>query len=334
MDGSAANTALNTVDYLVIGVLFLSAILAFARGFVREALSLVSWVGAAAAAFLAFPHIRPLARQSISFALLADGVALVGVFVLALMVLTLIGARLAEMIRGTALNAIDRSLGVFFGVARGAVLICVAYLFLIWLLPTGNAESQPAWLRDSRTRPMVEQGALWLRGFIPDQALAQAFERIDAARGQVQKDAEGEVLRRMSVPVPKGGDSAAAAAASTPPSGEPPPQAVPPATTTTTAVPVPAPAPVSPPAAAAAPAAAPVATATSPASAPAPAPATPAPATAKAGGHKSPPARDPAYKDRERTDMERLVTHQNQGQNQAQPPQNPNTPVPPRRERP
>ena len=45
---------MNALDLAVIAVIVLSAVFAFARGFVREALSIVAWVGAAAITLYGF----------------------------------------------------------------------------------------------------------------------------------------------------------------------------------------------------------------------------------------------------------------------------------------
>ena len=47
------------VDLAVLGVLVVSALLAFIRGFVREVLGLAAWVGAIFAGVWALPRVRP-----------------------------------------------------------------------------------------------------------------------------------------------------------------------------------------------------------------------------------------------------------------------------------
>lgn len=274
----------NPADLVVLGILLLSALLAFSRGFVREVLSVASWAGAGLGALYAFPLVRPYAHGAIAFPMLADGVAFVGVFVLALMLLTLLGARLADGVRGSALSAIDRSLGVGFGLARGGLLICLGYLFLAWLLPADRPEAQPAWFREARTRPLVESAAQGLKSLIPAQALNAVGMKVEGVQDQARKELEAEALRRLSTPVPR---------------TDPP------------AMPVPAPAPAPAPVPVAAPAPVPASAATSvPAPAPVPA-ATPASVSPPAGG---------GYKERERGDMNRLATQSGRVAGSGNPP--------------
>jgi len=163
-----------------------------------------SWVGAAFVAMYAFPYVQPLARQYISFAMLADGLAMVGTFVAGLALLTIVGAQIAGFVRGSTLNAIDRSLGVLFGAARGAVLVCLAYLFLVWLMPPSDKDPQPQWLTTAKTRPMVEAGAEWLKTFVPEGTLTAANTQVDAAREKAQAAIQAEeALRKLATPVPR-----------------------------------------------------------------------------------------------------------------------------------
>jgi membrane protein required for colicin V production len=74
----------NAVDLSVLGVIALSAIFAFARGFVRETLSIVAWVGAALITLYGFNYVDGLVARFVSTPLLADLVAGAGLFVVGL----------------------------------------------------------------------------------------------------------------------------------------------------------------------------------------------------------------------------------------------------------
>jgi membrane protein required for colicin V production len=105
---------MNPVDLGVIAVVVLSAIFAFARGFVREALSIIAWVGAAAITLYgfnwAFEHIDPHVHNP----LLSQVIAGVGLFVGSLIVLTIMTGYVARLVRVSALSPIDRTLGFIF----------------------------------------------------------------------------------------------------------------------------------------------------------------------------------------------------------------------------
>ncbi|MFQ5437538.1 MAG: CvpA family protein, partial [Paracoccaceae bacterium] len=51
------------VDGAVAGIILVSAVLAFARGFVREVLAILGWVVAAAVAFAFAPQAEPLIKE-------------------------------------------------------------------------------------------------------------------------------------------------------------------------------------------------------------------------------------------------------------------------------
>ena len=66
----------------------------------------------------------------------------------------------------SALGPLDRSLGLVFGFLRGALLICIAWLVLLWILPR---EDHPKWLKEARALPLVERGSVMLTTLIPER---------------------------------------------------------------------------------------------------------------------------------------------------------------------
>jgi membrane protein required for colicin V production len=80
----------NVTDIAVIVVLLISALLAYARGFVHEVLAVAGWVGAIFATIYGFPYARPYARSLIPVELIADLVAGLVIFVVTLVLLSFV----------------------------------------------------------------------------------------------------------------------------------------------------------------------------------------------------------------------------------------------------
>ena len=191
---------LNLADIGVIAVLLVSGLLAFARGLVREVLSIAAWVAAAFATIYGFPLAQPFLRQFITIALVADVLTGIAIFVVALMVGAAISHALARNVRHSAFGAVDRSLGLLFGLARGAVLVCFAYLLFAWAVPETD---RPAWMTEARAIPLVEAGAGLLRTLLPDSAAEQGAAAAGEARRSVEEAIEAEkALRALGAPPP------------------------------------------------------------------------------------------------------------------------------------
>jgi membrane protein required for colicin V production len=174
-------------DGIVAAVILLSGLFAFFRGFVREFLAIAAWVGAALAALYGFRYARPIARQFITVDMVADGVAALVLFVAALVVLSIISGGLSRRVQNSQLSALDRSLGFIFGLARGAVLVCLALLVVNWAVPR---DQRPPWLAQARTLPVIEQGAQWLLNLIPREATSQTRAAADEGRRKAEAAAE------------------------------------------------------------------------------------------------------------------------------------------------
>lgn len=191
----------NAVDLAVLGVLIISGLMAFSRGLVREVLSIGAWVGAAAVTFYAFPHLRDFARGYIKNELFADGATGVTIFVVTLFACTAISHMLARHVRGSGFGALDRSLGFLFGLARGAVLVCLAYLVFVWFVP--KPEDQPDMIKQASSLRIIAPGADLLRSLLPKGALGTGSQAADAAKAAVEQQIGQQVLDSMGQPAPK-----------------------------------------------------------------------------------------------------------------------------------
>jgi membrane protein required for colicin V production len=157
------NTA---VDIIVVLVILLSAVLAFIRGFVREALALGTWLVAVYLAFNYYPLVTPFLEKEISNAMLRDFAGGLVAFGIVMLVLIPIGFYIRSFIKGDKITSIDRSFGFVFGAARGYLLISIVYLIVSWLMPE---EKQPEWLKEANTKPILVYGAGLIKEAIPQE---------------------------------------------------------------------------------------------------------------------------------------------------------------------
>ena len=156
---------MNWVDAAIIAVIVVSALLAFMRGFVREVLGIGAWVGAAGAAIWGGPFVLPKFQLWITDPNIAYPAAYAVVFIGALILLSVIAGLVGGVVRGSLLGGLDRTLGVVFGLARGAVLVAAAYIGLGLI---AEPASWPAPVQRARSLPFAYSGAAWLIGLLPD----------------------------------------------------------------------------------------------------------------------------------------------------------------------
>jgi membrane protein required for colicin V production len=154
------------VDLAILGVIAVSALLAFGRGLVREILGIGAWVGAAFVALHYFEAFRPRVRAWIPDIGIADPVAIGLLFVASLIVLSLVAGAISGVIRGSMLGPVDRSLGLLFGILRGIVLVIFAYVVAGLLAPP---ERWPPEVLDARSLPYIDRGARWMVEKLPPQ---------------------------------------------------------------------------------------------------------------------------------------------------------------------
>ncbi len=192
----------NVTDLGIVAVLAVSGLLAFARGFLREILSVGAWVGAAAATIYGLKPARPFLRQYIGEPLLADAVTGVVIFVVTLGLLATLSHMLSRNVRNSALGALDRSFGLLFGLLRGAAVICGLWLlFALFVAP----QDRPEWVTEARSLPLVEAGSKVLLDLLPGAAVEKGAAVVDEAGKRADELIEAEKgLRGLSEPLAPG----------------------------------------------------------------------------------------------------------------------------------
>ncbi len=192
----------NITDVVVVVTVLISGAIALARGLVKEVLAIASWVGAAFATLYGFPYASPFARKMIETPLFADLTAGGVLFIVTLFVLSLAAHAISRRVKGSTMGVLDRSLGLVFGLARGALLISLAYFALNWVEP--DKKEQPQWLRSAKTMPLIEEGADLIKAVIPERFRPPESAGKKKAGGKDARDREAErVMRELTTSRPK-----------------------------------------------------------------------------------------------------------------------------------
>jgi membrane protein required for colicin V production len=153
------------LDIIVLAVMLLSGLLAMIRGFMREILSIAAWGTAALTTLYAYQKLLPTAKTYFNNDTVATVAVIAGVFILTLIVVSIITVRISDMILDSRIGALDRTLGFLFGLARGLLIMVVAFLFFAWLV---TDKQQPDWVRTAKSRPVLQSTGDWLLSLLPD----------------------------------------------------------------------------------------------------------------------------------------------------------------------
>ena len=165
------------LDVILLGVMLISGLLALIRGFMREVLSIAGWIGAAAATLWAFAKLKPYAQQYFNSDIVASAVTAAGVFLGTLIIVSVFTVRISDKVLDSRIGALDRTLGFLFGLARGLIIVVVAFVFFDWLVP---AKQQPSWVANAKSRVVLEATGSWLMSLLPedvDKYISKAFKK-------------------------------------------------------------------------------------------------------------------------------------------------------------
>jgi len=150
------------IDWVILAIVGISALISLVRGFVKEALSLASWVIAFFVARIFSGNLATLLENSISTNSVRWLVSFALLFVATLVVCAMVNYLIAQVVRITGLGGLDRVFGMVFGLMRGLmIVVALVYGAQLTMIP------QDQWWQDSQIIPYLESIPDWARKTLP-----------------------------------------------------------------------------------------------------------------------------------------------------------------------
>ena len=157
------------VDYAILSIIGISALISIVRGFVREALSLIGWIVAFWVSLTFSDEVAAALAGKISVPSLRVAAAFLGLLLACLLAAGIINFLVGKLIDKTGLSGTDRMLGMIFGIVRGAVIVGA-----LVLLAGLTALPRDAWWRESMLLKHFQAMAVEVKGLLPS-ALASSI---------------------------------------------------------------------------------------------------------------------------------------------------------------
>jgi membrane protein required for colicin V production len=156
-------------DIAILVVILISCLISLVRGFVKESISLATWLVAGFIALRYHPALAELLVPYIESPTIGLAVAFATLFILTLIVGAIINYMVSQLVSKTGLSGTDKMLGMVFGAARGIIIVSMIVLFA-GLTPIPSE----SWWQESMMVEHFMKVAVWIKDILPTE-VASSF---------------------------------------------------------------------------------------------------------------------------------------------------------------
>lgn len=192
----------NAFDIGVLVILGVSALYGLLTGFTKQILNIGAWLGASAVSFYGYPYTINFTREFIHHPFISMSATYSVLFLITLTVLTLVTKTIADNVKHSRLNSLDRSLGLLFSLTLSCTGIVSLFLIsaFVWKTPAARPNS----IQHSQSLPFISDAAIIMARFIPKDYISEDFiQRFTTKTSQTAH----ELMINLANPLPKDIDS-------------------------------------------------------------------------------------------------------------------------------
>ena len=144
------------LDYAIIFIILFTSMISVFRGFVVEALSLVTWICAFMVTMSFNEMVAEFLENIVPLPTIRSGISNVAVFTITLIVGSFLSSLAKKVIINIGLGNTDALLGFGFGFCKGALIILALVIVLPIFLPVTQD-----WWRSSALIPVFQECEQW-----------------------------------------------------------------------------------------------------------------------------------------------------------------------------
>lgn len=183
------------LDFIMIGVVGLSAFFGFMRGVTREVLTIGSWVLAIFTTLYGIDYFKPLVYSFMGNSFISDIVAIIGLFFICLVISSMFINLISNKVKASSLGSLDRTLGLVFGGMRGIVVLMAFFALAVYIWP--KPENRPDVMQKARLIPFLTKCTGLMVYVLPRDFFSHTYSQALTAVKYISTD---DIVRHLAKP--------------------------------------------------------------------------------------------------------------------------------------
>ena len=150
---------LRNFDYIVLFLIILSSYFGGSKGFIKSFIDFFAWVGSAIIVFDSYNFLFNLLNSYIPSKFICGFIASFGFYVALLIGISYLGNRIVDTTSKICGSNVDKTLGLFFGIFRGVIVVCAIFWSCNAVLNALDDKKLPDWFLEAKSYKSLKIGS-------------------------------------------------------------------------------------------------------------------------------------------------------------------------------
>ncbi len=171
------NIGLTDFDIAIILLTLFSMFIGFIRGFSKEILGIVKWIGAILLSLHLKPYLLPFVKKYITSTFFCEPITIFIIFFFSFAIFAKISQVISKSIKSSVVGILDRLVGMIFGFIRAGAIFSISYMVYSTMTPEPGKNIKI--FENSKTISTIKTSVTFVQIFLPNEVIQSTEKELE-----------------------------------------------------------------------------------------------------------------------------------------------------------